>query len=276
MKRHDCVQNAHKHRFVGQRKIYSITHMHLTQGTSRPRAQLEALSVCTASGFCADPVRTRRVALRAARNIDTMRAVVLIAVGLIVTQVCTVVRAQSCTDNPPSAMYSCAQQKQWGKCSQWWMTSGNYCAATCGRCSSSSTTACTDIPPNSQYTCLQQKGYGTCNASWMTSGNYCATTCGRCIPPPTPCSDVPPGPDATCAQRKQWNQCNEYWITSYNYCAQVRTPLLIATTAGYQPAAASSSGHGERKRDEPMRCRPSAASRPTEHAAFRPCPRAFR
>lgn len=159
-----------------------------------------------------------------------MHTVVFIAVGLVITHQVTVARAQTCSDNPPDSLASCAQQKQWGKCNSWWMTSSNYCAATCGRCSRA-IIACTDVPPNSQYTCLQQKGYGTCNASWMTSGNYCATTCGRCTPPPTPCSDIPPSPDATCAQRKQWNQCNEYWITSYNYCAQVRAPLLIATAA---------------------------------------------
>ncbi|DBA83264.1 TPA: hypothetical protein ACH3X2_006768 [Trebouxia sp. C0005] len=40
----------------------------------------------------------------------------------------------SCSDNPPSKQYSCAQQKSFGKCNQSFMTQGNYCAKTCGRC----------------------------------------------------------------------------------------------------------------------------------------------
>jgi hypothetical protein len=40
----------------------------------------------------------------------------------------------ACTDQPPNSQYTCAQQKQWGKCSASWMTSGNFCAKTCGRC----------------------------------------------------------------------------------------------------------------------------------------------
>jgi len=43
-----------------------------------------------------------------------------------------------CTDVAPPGSYSCAQQKQFGKCNESFMTAGNFCASTCGRCSSGS------------------------------------------------------------------------------------------------------------------------------------------
>ena len=39
-----------------------------------------------------------------------------------------------CTDTPPDWNYSCAQQKEWGKCDKDWMLSGNFCMRSCGRC----------------------------------------------------------------------------------------------------------------------------------------------
>ena len=161
-----------------------------------------------------------------------LRAIASVAIALIVIQVCNV--NASCDDTAPSSSASCSQQKQWGKCTSHWMTSGGYCRQTCGKCtnSSSATTprpACTDTPPNQQYSCRQQQSYGACNAKFMTSGDFCATTCGRCIPPPTKCSDVPDSPSVSCRQRLQWNQCNEFWMTTYNYCAQVCLPLSVSS-----------------------------------------------
>ena len=44
----------------------------------------------------------------------------------------------ACTDvlPPPSdgKYYSCAQQKEWGKCDWWFIINGGYCEKTCGRC----------------------------------------------------------------------------------------------------------------------------------------------
>lgn len=40
-----------------------------------------------------------------------------------------------CSDNVPPGGYTCAQQKGYGKCAESWMTSGGFCAKTCGRCS---------------------------------------------------------------------------------------------------------------------------------------------
>ncbi len=139
------------------------------------------------------------------------------------------VRAQTCTDTPPSSQYTCAQQAGFGQCNQPWMTQGNYCAMSCGRCgggnpaasSTPVTSQCTDNPPNAQYTCKQQAGYGQCNQPWMAG--YCDQSCGRCSPPPQPCSDAQPTPQYSCAQQKAFGQCNEYWMTQNNYCAQVRS-----------------------------------------------------
>ena len=98
-----------------------------------------------------------------------------------------------CTDAKPSDGTTCQQQKDWGKCNENWIISGNYCRATCGRCSlaaaassssSSSSTAaaaasCADAQPSSG-TCQQQKDWGNCEEDWIKSGSYCQITCGHC------------------------------------------------------------------------------------------------
>ncbi|KFM23596.1 Expansin-A11 [Auxenochlorella protothecoides] len=86
-------------------------------------------------------------------------------------------------------------RKDWGQCSQSWLTSGSYCQATCGSCGSSASGSspasssspstsgssdCQDTPPSGGSTCEQQLQWGACSQGWMTSGNYCAATCGRC------------------------------------------------------------------------------------------------
>ena len=47
-------------------------------------------------------------------------------------------KRSNCTDvqPPPSGgvLYSCAQQKEWGKCDSWFMKNGKFCDRTCGRC----------------------------------------------------------------------------------------------------------------------------------------------
>ncbi|KAL6779378.1 hypothetical protein ACKKBG_A12095 [Auxenochlorella protothecoides x Auxenochlorella symbiontica] len=101
----------------------------------------------------------------------------------------------SCSDVTPSGGVSCQQRKDWGQCSQSWLTSGSYCQATCGSCGSSASGSspasssspstsgssdCQDTPPSGGSTCEQQLQWGACSQGWMTSGNYCAATCGRC------------------------------------------------------------------------------------------------
>eukprot|EP01025_Chloroclados_australasicus_P065866 TRINITY_DN898_c0_g2_i3.p3 TRINITY_DN898_c0_g2~~TRINITY_DN898_c0_g2_i3.p3 ORF type:complete len:173 (+),score=20.12 TRINITY_DN898_c0_g2_i3:262-780(+) len=99
--------------------------------------------------------------------------------------------SQECFDVPTNDQYSCAQQKQFGKCSSQWMIQGGYCALTCGRCGSLQTTEiqnqdqissgqCSDIPPDNKHTCEQQKQFGKCEAIWLVSGGFCRRTCGRC------------------------------------------------------------------------------------------------
>ena len=100
------------------------------------------------------------------------------------------------------------------------MTAGNYCAATCGRCSPAAAAAspspppaaspapaaapdgtagapapatpgagCSDVPAPPEaadvvspvpLSCAEQKAFGKCESPWMVAGNYCAATCGRC------------------------------------------------------------------------------------------------
>ena len=38
-----------------------------------------------------------------------------------------------CFDVQPQD-HECRLQKQWGKCDDWWLKNGGYCAKTCGRC----------------------------------------------------------------------------------------------------------------------------------------------
>ena len=39
-----------------------------------------------------------------------------------------------CTDIPPDNVYTCEEQRMFGKCLRIWMLAGDYCARTCGRC----------------------------------------------------------------------------------------------------------------------------------------------
>lgn len=41
-----------------------------------------------------------------------------------------------CQDIVPPGDHSCSVWKDWGKCSEIWLVSNNYCAATCSRCGS--------------------------------------------------------------------------------------------------------------------------------------------
>jgi hypothetical protein len=104
--------------------------------------------------------------------------------------------AQACNDSPPDGSgYSCAQQKEWGKCGETWMA--GHCQTACGTCAKA--TACTDVPDGSGYSCAQQKEWGKCGEPWMQG--KCDATCGRCgatsAPPPPP-SPAPAGGGAAC------------------------------------------------------------------------------
>lgn len=84
-------------------------------------------------------------------------------------------------DKPTPDGYTCAQQKEWGKCGEGWMVSDGFCRATCGGASSSPPPpagGCTDNTPPGGYTCAQQKEWGKCGESWMVG--FCDATCGRC------------------------------------------------------------------------------------------------
>ena len=162
--------------------------------------------------------------------------------------------SSGCSDNAPPGSNGCWQQKQWGKCGEAWMAAGNYCAATCGRCSqqsgssaqasassssssSSGGSGCSDTAPPGSDGCWQQKQWGKCSEGWLLASNYCAATCGRCgqqqqqqqsgaaasssasASSSSGCSDnAPPGSNG-CWQQKQWGKCGEAWMAAGNYCA---------------------------------------------------------
>eukprot|EP00210_Caulerpa_lentillifera_P008139 g7773.t1 len=95
---------------------------------------------------------------------------------------------RDCIDIAPDTLYTCAEQKAFGKCDAEFMVSGNFCAKTCGRspCTSigEKLSECTDVPPGPNFTCAQQKEFGKCFDEFMLRGNYCAKTCGRAPCPP--------------------------------------------------------------------------------------------
>jgi uncharacterized surface protein with fasciclin (FAS1) repeats len=100
----------------------------------------------------------------------------------------TVEVSADCTDFAPDKIYTCADQKSFGKCDADFMIDGNFCARTCGRPPCPAVEGvpreCTDIPPGPDFTCAQQKEFGKCGEDFMVESNYCAKTCGRAPCPP--------------------------------------------------------------------------------------------
>lgn len=96
-----------------------------------------------------------------------------------------------CTDIAPPGVYSCMDQKNFGKCDQEWMKTSGFCEFTCGRCScdgmpaamdhGSSGCPCVDVPPGDDFSCEEQKRFGKCERLWMKG--YCQITCGTCSCP---------------------------------------------------------------------------------------------
>eukprot|EP01025_Chloroclados_australasicus_P033173 TRINITY_DN3376_c0_g2_i1.p1 TRINITY_DN3376_c0_g2~~TRINITY_DN3376_c0_g2_i1.p1 ORF type:complete len:925 (+),score=103.84 TRINITY_DN3376_c0_g2_i1:210-2777(+) len=154
-----------------------------------------------------------------------------------------------CTDVAPDSWYTCEQQKDFGKCEDWYFKQEGFCDRTCGRCQDKRqeqddstqgdlTEDCTDIPPDSYYTCDQQKEFWQCEQNFMKQGNYCARTCGRCTPkdetmvPTSPdqpteqqpnvdvegCADIPPDSWHTCEEQKKFGQCKQHFMKSGRFC----------------------------------------------------------
>lgn len=79
---------------------------------------------------------------------------------------------QQCEDKEPEE-YTCAQQKQFGKCDAEWMLENDYCARTCGRC-------CSDFRPSGLFSasCAVRKDRGECKE--LVANGDCLATCGAC------------------------------------------------------------------------------------------------
>jgi len=79
---------------------------------------------------------------------------------------------QQCKDKEPEE-YTCAQQKQFGKCDAEWMLENDYCARTCGRC-------CSDLRPSGLFSasCAVRKDRGECKE--LVANGDCLATCGAC------------------------------------------------------------------------------------------------
>ncbi|KAJ3046444.1 hypothetical protein HK097_000854 [Rhizophlyctis rosea] len=92
-----------------------------------------------------------------------------------------------CTDIAPDTEYTCAQQAEWGKCTEDWME--GWCLSSCGKCPSATITVpstssptptgdCVDVAPDNEYTCAQQAEWGKCTEDWMAG--WCKKSCGTC------------------------------------------------------------------------------------------------
>eukprot|EP01025_Chloroclados_australasicus_P024309 TRINITY_DN24411_c1_g1_i5.p1 TRINITY_DN24411_c1_g1~~TRINITY_DN24411_c1_g1_i5.p1 ORF type:complete len:660 (-),score=71.71 TRINITY_DN24411_c1_g1_i5:31-2010(-) len=164
----------------------------------------------------------------------------------------------TCIDIPPLGGLTCTEQKSQGKCGEWWMLWGDFCAITCGRCTcgiplsqsspdDSDACDCTDVSPPGNGDCKQQKKWGKCDADWMVKKTqkaprgFCEQTCGRCTcpnelnsRPKVPvaltsggnnctCTDImPPGQDFTCEEQRVMGKCEADWMfnttLSEGYC----------------------------------------------------------
>lgn len=103
----------------------------------------------------------------------------------------------------------------WGKCD--WLKSKNYCAATCGRCSSSSSPSsssqsqCSDTKTPDGYSCQQQK------VRQVQARDYapCLTPVARfCTPPPKWLAS-----NATPAVQ-DWGKCGWDFMVKNSYCSK--------------------------------------------------------
>lgn len=121
---------------------------------------------------------------------------------------------------PPESSFTCAEQRDFGKCNEPWMRdtsslSDGFCQVTCGLCSCKNPTPregspsfeiplpnelvsvdkgeseeepcqCSDTPPpGSSFTCAEQRNFGKCNAEWMRDTSqipegFCQITCQLC------------------------------------------------------------------------------------------------
>ena len=108
---------------------------------------------------------------------------------------CWFIRAPSQTPLAPPPRFPPPQANE--QCGQPWLLSGNYCRATCGRCTlgggalaaspasegsaATSRTGCSDVlPPGVATTCSEIKVLGMCSDSNLMAGGFCAATCARC------------------------------------------------------------------------------------------------
>eukprot|EP01023_Acetabularia_acetabulum_P005661 TRINITY_DN1231_c0_g2_i4.p1 TRINITY_DN1231_c0_g2~~TRINITY_DN1231_c0_g2_i4.p1 ORF type:complete len:796 (+),score=169.96 TRINITY_DN1231_c0_g2_i4:726-3113(+) len=173
-----------------------------------------------------------------------------------------------CVDVAPDQWYTCNEQKEFGKCSDWWFNQEGFCAKTCGLCADGEQMACTDIAPDQYYTCEEQKNFGKCDSWDFKTKRYCDRACGRCFSQPqdsstqfvavpvesttaaasvieqSECSDVR-GDFMwyTCEEEKSFGKCEEWWMQEANYCAKTCgrcTPTTADLPATFQQEEAVS------------------------------------
>lgn len=81
-------------------------------------------------------------------------------------------RTDSCVDVAPDSNYTCAEQKQFGKCNETFIFRDAYCLRSCDRCGES----CYDALPWDGFECT----WDNCNSTHVLEGPFCLKTCKRC------------------------------------------------------------------------------------------------
>jgi hypothetical protein len=81
-------------------------------------------------------------------------------------------RSTRCTDIPPDARFTCAQQAGFKKCDADFMFPGAFCLKSCNRCGG----GCGDAAPKDGAACDASK----CDTQAYKDGPVCLKTCGRC------------------------------------------------------------------------------------------------
>ncbi|GAB4819908.1 hypothetical protein N2152v2_006954 [Parachlorella kessleri] len=140
--------------------------------------------------------------------------------------------AGSCVDVPlPGGIFTCSMQKEWNRCNVDYMLQGNYCAATCGRCSGAPAPTSGSPSPMAP---------ATPTPAAVASSSPMPASPSPPPPPPSPspasvasspkpsapvappasenCADVVPPGVYTCAQQKAWGKCSDAFINRGNYC----------------------------------------------------------
>ncbi|GAB4819912.1 hypothetical protein N2152v2_006958 [Parachlorella kessleri] len=108
--------------------------------------------------------------------------------------------SQSCTDVVPKGPTPCSQWKAWGKCSDDWIVKGQFCSATCGRCSTgASSSGATGSSSSSSSPLPSPKAGNSPSPSPKAASSPSPSPKAASSPPPSPKAASNPSPSPKAA-----------------------------------------------------------------------------